>query len=134
MSWSTLASCSVAPLAFRLRTFELVPSARLPSTAHHVGAICRVHYPDCLTALDATPGRRCFWCETVPTGLAVTFSDADIRLRGGVSAGAGSGAVPDVSHPGRSDRGDLVTASVRATNQPSVAPRRECTTRLTGLY
>jgi hypothetical protein len=63
----------------RLSTFEYVPSDRVPSTAHHIFHIRRIHYPDCLSALDTTPGERCFWHEKVPTGLSVTFSDSDVR-------------------------------------------------------
>src|SRR5262249_37393170 len=48
-------------------------------TAHHIQLICRVHFPDCLTALDTTPGERKFWSAAVPTPLEVTFSDFDIR-------------------------------------------------------
>jgi hypothetical protein len=45
--------------------------------AHLVSKIKRVCFYDCLTALDTTPGRECFWSETEPTGLSVTFSDHD---------------------------------------------------------
>jgi hypothetical protein len=44
----------------------------------HLVAKCKpVLFYDCLTALDTTPGRECFWSETEPTGLSVTFSTAD---------------------------------------------------------
>jgi hypothetical protein len=45
--------------------------------AHLVAKIKRVCLYDCLTALDTTPGRGCFWSETEPTGLSVTFSTGD---------------------------------------------------------
>jgi hypothetical protein len=66
-------------MSSRLRTFEIVPSERVPSTAHHIAMIGRVYFPDCLTALDTTPGARKFWSDAVMTGLSVTFSDADVR-------------------------------------------------------
>jgi hypothetical protein len=45
--------------------------------AHLVGKVKRTCLYDCLTALDTTPGRECFWSEREPTGLRVTLSDAD---------------------------------------------------------
>jgi len=45
--------------------------------AHVVAKIKRDLLYDCLTALDTTPGRECFWSEREPTGLIVTFSTAD---------------------------------------------------------
>lgn len=45
--------------------------------AHIVAKIKRTFLYDCLTALDTTPGRECFWSEGAPTGLSVTLSDAD---------------------------------------------------------
>jgi hypothetical protein len=66
-------------MSARLRTLEIVPSERVPSTAHHIARICHVHFPDCLTAQDTTPGVRRFWSETVATGLSVSFSESDIR-------------------------------------------------------
>jgi hypothetical protein len=41
------------------------------SSAEIIAAILRVLFPDARTALDLTPGRRCFWSEAVPTHLAV---------------------------------------------------------------
>jgi hypothetical protein len=45
--------------------------------AHLVAKVKRTFLYDCLTALDTTPGRECFWSEREPTGLSVTLSDAD---------------------------------------------------------
>src|SRR2546428_9746623 len=47
------------------------------SSAEIVAVILRVLFPDARTALDLTPGRRCFWSETVPTHVAVRFSEHD---------------------------------------------------------
>jgi hypothetical protein len=45
--------------------------------AHLVAKVKRTCLYDCVTALDTTPGRECFWREREPTGLCVTLSDAD---------------------------------------------------------
>jgi hypothetical protein len=45
--------------------------------AHLVAKIKRTCLYDCVTALDTSPGRACFWNEREPTGLCVTLGDAD---------------------------------------------------------
>src|SRR5438552_3708873 len=49
------------------------------SSAEIVASILRVSFPDARTALDLTPGRGCFWSETVPPHVAVHFSEHDFR-------------------------------------------------------
>ena len=50
--------------------------------AHLVAKVKRTCLYDCLTALDTTPGRECFWSEREPTGLSVTLSTAGITAPG----------------------------------------------------
>jgi hypothetical protein len=49
-----------------------------PTNAHVIAKVRRLHaFRDARTALDLSPGERCFWSELVPTGLEVTFSQHD---------------------------------------------------------
>ena len=48
-------------------------------TAELVAHILRVFFPDATTALDLTPGRGCFWSETVPIQVTVEASAQDFR-------------------------------------------------------
>jgi hypothetical protein len=59
-----------------LLRFEIL-GVTSPSNAHVLAKVCRTIYPDAVTALDLSPGERCFWSERVPTGLTVTFSPHD---------------------------------------------------------
>jgi hypothetical protein len=64
---------SGSPTLFR---YEIL-GVTSPSNAHVIAKVRRTIYPDAQTALDLSPGERCFWSELVPTGLEVTFSPYD---------------------------------------------------------
>jgi hypothetical protein len=50
-----------------------------PTNAHIIAKVCRTLYRryGAETAVDLSPGERCFWSELVPVGLEVTFSPHD---------------------------------------------------------
>ena len=49
-------------------------------TANIVADILRVLFPDARTAIDLTPGRGCFWSETVPIRVSVEMSEGDFTM------------------------------------------------------
>jgi hypothetical protein len=49
------------------------------STAALVAKMLRTSFPDARTAIDLTPGFRCFWRKDVPIAVTVTSSPHDFR-------------------------------------------------------
>jgi hypothetical protein len=79
MSWRSVATDAVDPLAIPLKMYEFLGSPETPTTAHLIARIGRVLLPDARTALNATPGNGNFFSESVPTRLVVTSSVHDAR-------------------------------------------------------